>query len=59
LVHDRGGFEAHDHSPRSKRRRLQLQHLLVDQLDASSWGRGVADFDNRDRWVSDGDHALQ
>jgi hypothetical protein len=55
MKHDRSGIEANDHSSRSKRHRLKLHHILIEQLDACANDSGVADLDNGDRRLASGD----
>ena len=45
---DRGASEMNGHSSRSKRRRLKLYSIQVDQFDARTSGHCVADFDDGD-----------
>jgi hypothetical protein len=52
---DCGGIETNGHSSCSKRRRLKLHRILVDQLDARAGGRRVADLDDGDRRLANVD----
>ena len=52
---DRNGIETNSDSSRSKRRRLKLHRILVDQLDARAGGRRVADLDDGDCRLGDVD----
>jgi hypothetical protein len=59
MVEDRSALEVHDHPPGPKRGRRQLHGIQVDDLDALTGDRGIAEVDDRDRGLVEADAPLQ
>jgi len=58
VEYHRGGNEPNDHAPNAQRHRLQLHGVQVEQFDAGIGLGGVADVDDRDRWLVSGSWGL-